>query len=297
MVENIMAAQPEVKANHDKTVAYLLLFLTAFGWGLSTVLGKLCIGTISPAHILMIRAVIAAGVIFAAAPKKIIAFDREDLKAGALLGFVIFIAYFLGITSLKYTSASKAGFLMAFNVLFVPAVEAVLKKRLPSKWIMMSVALSLIGLQLISGINGDGFNFGDFLAVLCAAAYTIYTIILDRWGKDKDDFILAFIQLVVIGIASFLIVVLFEEIDITGVGGNLLPLVFMGVVGTGLATLFQTKAQKTASTESVGIILLADPLFSLLLAFLILHEPIFLSGLLGGVLIMVSCIIAIIKKI
>lgn len=297
MVENIMSVQPEEKVNHAKTIAYLLLFLTAFGWGLSTVLGKLCIGTISPAHILMVRAVVASMVIFLAAPMKIMTVDREDLKVGALLGFVIFIAYFLGISSLKYTTASKAGFLMAFNVLFVPAVEAVIKKRLPSKWIVMSVVLSLIGLQLISGINGDGFNFGDLLAVLCAAAYTIYTIMLDRWGQDKDDFVLSFIQLVVLGIASFFAVVLFEEIDFAGVRGSILPLVVMGVFGTGLATLFQTKAQKTASTESVGIILLADPLFCLLLAFLFLHEPIFISGLLGGGLIMLSCMIAIIKKI
>jgi drug/metabolite transporter (DMT)-like permease len=71
----------------------------------------------------------------------------------------------------------------------------------------------------------------------------------------------------------------------------------MGVVGMALPNFFQTKAQKTASTESVGIILLADPLFTLILAALFLREPIFLSGLIGGGLILISCVIAIIKKI
>lgn len=296
MDENLILSQPE-KVDHAKTMAYLLLFFTSFGWALSTVLGKVLVGTISPAHILMVRAVVASAVIFLAAPRRIIHINRADVKVGVMLGAVIFSAYFLGISSLLYTTASKGAFLMAFNVLFVPVAEAVLKRRLPSRWIVISVLLSLLGLKLISGINGDGFNFGDLLAILCAAAYTVYTIMLDRFGRDKDDYVLSFIQLMVLAVCSFLIVVLFERIDFSGIRASLLPLIIMGVFGTGLATLFQTKAQKTASTESVGIILLADPLFALLLVFVFLQEPIFLSGLLGAVFIMLSCFIAIIKKV
>ncbi|MGI6686345.1 MAG: DMT family transporter [Bacillota bacterium] len=296
MKEDLLEARLE-KVGHAKIIAYILLILTAFGWGLSTVLGKVLVGTITPAHILLVRAVIASFVIFLAAPGKIVTLNRADFRAGAILGFIIFTSYYLGIFSLKYTTASKAAFLMALNVLLVPASEAVLKKRLPSKWIVISVIFSLIGLQLISGINGDGFNFGDFLAFLCAVTYTVYTIALDRWGRDKDDFILSFVQLAILGICSFLVIVLFEEFDLSGVWISLLPLLAMGVFGTGMATLFQTKAQKTASTESVGIILLADPLFTLVLAALFLREPIFISGLVGGGLILLSCVIAIIKKI
>jgi len=296
MEDNLVLAQPE-KLNQARTVAYLLLFLTAFGWSLSTVLCKVCIGTISAAHILMVRAVVAAVVIFLAAPRKILSTDKAHLKSGLALGLIVFCAYFLGVLCLKYTTASKAGFLMSFNVLLVPAAEAVIKRRLPSKWIVISVGISLIGLQFISGMNGTGFNLGDLLATLGAAAYTAYTIALDRWGKNKDDFVLAFMQLVGLGLCSFLAVFLFEGINLPGIRMSLLPLLVMGFFGMALPTLFQTKAQKTASTESVGIILLADPLFTLAMAYLFLHEPIFFSGLLGGGLILVACIIAIIKKI
>ncbi|HHT63889.1 MAG TPA: DMT family transporter, partial [Clostridia bacterium] len=285
-MENDLILTQQEKVQQAKSVAYLLLILTAFGWSLSTVLCKVCISTISAAHILMARAAIASVAIFFIAPKKITAADKAHVKSGLTLGLIVFCAYYFGVICLKYTTASKAGFLMAFNVLLVPAIEAVIKKRLPSKWIVISVGISLIGLQLISGINGTGFNFGDFLAFLCAVFYSIYTIALGRWGRDKDDIVLSFFQTAALGVCAFLAVVLFEGIDLQGIRMTVLPLLLMGVVGMALPTFFQTKAQKTASTESVGIILLADPLFTLILAALFLREPIFLSGLIGGGLIL-----------
>ncbi|MDD2496708.1 MAG: DMT family transporter [Desulfitobacteriaceae bacterium] len=279
------------------TSAYLLLFLTAFGWGLSTVLGKMMIGSITPTHILMVRAWVAALVIFCASPGKVLAVKKGDLTAGLLLGLILFFSYYLGIASLKYTTASKAGFLMALSLLFVPSAETLLKRRLPSRWIVFSVFLSLLGLRLISGINGGSFNYGDLLAVGSAGLYALYTIVMDRIGKNKDDYLLSFILLLVLAVAATCGAVGFEGFNYTGIKENIYPLLLMGVVGTGLATLFQTKAQKTASSESVGIILLAEPLFTLIFAAIFLHETIYFSGLMGGILILLSLVVAVVKKV
>ncbi|ATW25212.1 DMT family transporter [Candidatus Formimonas warabiya] len=297
MNEELTVLQQPNKVDSGQALAYTLLFLTAFSWGLSTVLSKVCISALPPGHILMVRAAIATLILFLASPRKILKMGREDLKTGLLLGLIVFFAYYLGIASLKYTSASKAGFLMALNVLFVPAAEAVLKKRLPSKWVVTSVLISLVGLKFISGINGGSFNFGDLLAFFCAVAYSVYTICLDRFGRDKDDYVLSFIQVAVLAVAAFCGAFFLEGFHLGAVQANLLPLLVMGVFGTGAATLFQTKAQKTASPESVGIILLADPICTLVLAAVFLHETILFSGLIGGGLIVLSCIIAIVKKV
>jgi drug/metabolite transporter (DMT)-like permease len=279
------------------TSAYFLLLLTAFGWGLSTVLGKGMIGSISPTHILMVRAWVAVLVIFCASPGKLLAMKKGDLKAGLFLGLILFFSYYLGIYCLKYTTASKAGFLMALSVLFVPSAETLLKRRLPSWWIVFSVFLSLLGLRLISGINGGSFNYGDLLAVGSACLYTLYIIVMDRIGKGKDDYLLSFILLLVLAVAASCGAVGLEGFNYAGIKENIYPLLLMGVAGTGLATLFQTKAQKTASSESVGIILLAEPLFTLIFAALFLHETIYLSGLMGGVLILLSLFVAVVKKV
>ena len=50
-MENDLILTQQEKVQQAKSVAYLLLILTAFGWSLSTVLCKVCISTISAAHI------------------------------------------------------------------------------------------------------------------------------------------------------------------------------------------------------------------------------------------------------
>lgn len=90
--------------------------------------------------------------------------------------------------------------------------------------------------------------------------------------------------------------VLFEGFCIEYIKIALIPILIIGVLCTGIATLCQTRAQKVTSTESVGILLLGEPLFTLIMAFFILKETILLNGVLGGILILISLVLAVVKK-
>ncbi len=280
-----------------KARAYLEILGTAFAWGLSAVLLKMNIDNVSPYHLMMGRFTIAAVFIFAMKPKAVRQINKENLKVGIPLGIVVFIAYSFGVICLKYTSASKSSFLVSLSVLFVPLLEILIKRKVVSKWTFVSVFFSLIGLRLISGMDGAGFNIGDTFAILSALFYSFYIIMMDRNGKEIDEMVLTFIQLFVVSVCSAIALLLFESFDFQSLKSIWLPILIIGVLCTGVSTLFQTRAQKVASTESVGILLLGEPLFTSVLAFFILKETILVSGLIGGALIIFSLVIAIIKKI
>ena len=280
-----------------KARAYLEILGTAFAWGLSAVLLKMNIENVSPYHLMMGRFTIATIFIFAIKPKSVRQINKESLKVGIPLGIVVFIAYSFGVICLKYTSASKSSFLVSLSVLFVPLLEIMIKRKVVSKWTFVSVFFSLIGLRLISGMDGAGFNIGDTFAILSALFYSVYIIMMDRNGKEIDEMVLTFIQLLVVSICSAIALFLFESFDFQSLKSIWLPILVIGVLCTGVSTLFQTRAQKVASTESVGILLLGEPLFTSVLAFFILKETILASGLIGGALIIFSLVIAIIKKI
>ena len=280
-----------------KARAYLEILGTAFAWGLSAVLLKMNIDNVSPYHLMMGRFTIAAVFIFAMKPKAARQINKENLKVGIPLGIVAFIAYSFGVICLKYTSASKSSFLVSLSVLFVPLLEILIKRKVVSKWTFVSVFFSLIGLRLISGMDGAGFNIGDTFAILSALFYSFYIIMMDRNGKEIDEMVLTFIQLFVVSVCSAIALLLFESFDFQSLKSIWLPILIIGVLCTGVSTLFQTRAQKVASTESVGILLLGEPLFTSVLAFFILKETILVSGLIGGALIIFSLVIAIIKKI
>ncbi len=281
----------------SKSKAYVQLIITAFGWALNTILIKIYVVNIPTFHLLLGRFFVGSLFILLYNPKRFVAVQKEDIKSGSLLGILLFATYSLAISSLIYTSASKSGFLISLPVLFVPIVETALRKIWPSKWTAISVICSIIGLRLIGGINGSGFNLGDLLAVLGAIVYTVYILALDRLGKDKDDLILTEVQIIVVTIVSAFAALFFEGLNFRVILTNILVMLVMGIMGTGITTLFQAKAQKVVSPESVGILLLAEPLFTLIMAYFILHETILISGLLGSALLLFSLVVAVIKKV
>lgn len=295
-METVVVSRPETKNNKAIYIAYAQMLLTAFSWAFSTILIKLYIGAVPALHLLTGRALIALIVLLLVFPKRIAAVNKEEIKTGLLLGVIIFVAYFLGIVCLKYTSASKAGFLIALPVLFIPIIQTIARRKLPSKWIVLSVALSLVGLKLISGMNGSNFNRGDLLAIGCALFYSVYILYLDKYGKGKDDYRLTVLQLAAIAGTGLLTALLFEGIHLSYFKAGLLPIIIIGIFGTGLPTLFQTRAQKIASPESIGILQLGEPLFTLIMAYLIIHETILFSGLVGSAFILFSLVLVIIKK-
>lgn len=283
--------------NNSLTLAYMELIITAIFWGLATVLMKKHIDEIPTFHLLFSRFLIGAIVIFLLSPKKIFTINKDDLKVGIGLGALNFITYALIVLGLNYTSASKTGFLASLSVLFVPIVQSIINKKTPSKWTVISIALSLVGLYLISGINGTSMNIGDIFIILCACCSTAYIILLSKFGKNIDDYRLSFLQMATIFTLSFIIAFFNEGLNFQVIQNNFSVLLVVGILGTGLTTFLQVKAQKVASPESVGIIFLGEPLTTLFLAYIILNETILLKGLIGSGLILIALIIAILKKI
>ncbi len=280
-----------------KAKAHAQLLTSAFGWALSTILIKLYIGTIPAYHLLMGRFVIGAVFILAMQPSLVQRIKKQDILIGIPMGLMIFVSYALGVIALKYTSASKSGFLVALSVLFIPVVQTFLQRRLPSRWTLASVGMSIVGLRLIAGMNGEGFNYGDLLSIGSAAAYTAYILTLDKYGKDMEDMLLTFIQLAVVALCSIAAVMLFEGFNPEHIHAGIIPILVIGILSTGIVTLCQTKAQKVASPESVGILLLGEPLFTLIMASALLHETILAGGVIGGMLLLASLVLAVVKKI
>ncbi|MBN2794809.1 MAG: DMT family transporter [Clostridia bacterium] len=279
----------------QKRKADLLLFITASGWAMSTIIIKLYTETLPVFHLMFGRYAIALIVLTFMQRNKKQKISKSDWKYGGILGILTFLAFTLAIASLYFTSASKSGFFVAMSVLFVPIVTTILHRHLPNKWITFGVLLSLVGLYLISGMNGGGFNRGDALALLCAFSYTVYILILDRSAKQIDESQLAWMQMLVVTIISAVFMIIFEGINLEGLKAAFLPILVIGVLGTALTNYAQIKAQQHATPESVGLILLGEPLFTLIMAAIILHEKILFKGVIGAVLLLLALVITILK--
>lgn len=277
-------------------IAYLMLFMTSFGWAMSTIVIKMVAGELPAMHLMFGRFALAA-IIFAVIKGRKVQLDKKVIFHGSYLGIFLFLAYYLAVISLSYTSASKSGFLVALSVLWVPLVQLVIHRKRPNRWVGLCVGLSLIGLYWISGLDGIGFNIGDAMAIGCSIAYTAYIMLIDNYSKEMNEDQMTFAILVSVTLISLIFALIFEGFSWGILIANWLPIVIISILGTVMATYFQTRAQQVASPESVGIILLGEPLFTLLMALMILGEKVTLMGLVGCALLLCSLVIAVVKKV
>ncbi len=281
----------------QRNKAYAMLLLTGLGWAASTIMIKLHIGALPPYHLMFGRFSVAFVAIYALFPGKLRPLSRRDTLAALLIGGLIFVAYTFGITTLSYTTASKSGFLVAMSVLFVPLFQVVVHRSVLSPWVGVSVLLSIVGLFLISGLDGLGFNYGDMLAIGCAIFYSLYIMAVDRFGKTIDNVTLVLYQLVTVMVLSLVMSIGFEGFSLRLLSTNSWAILFTGIVGTAVTLYFQNSAQRITSPESVGLLLLSEPVFTLLLAVFLLAEQVTFSGLIGAMLILLAMVLTIVRGV
>jgi drug/metabolite transporter (DMT)-like permease len=90
-----------------------------------------------------------------------------------LAGTLIFQSW-----GLKYTTATKSGFITTLYVVFVPLLESLLTGRRLPPLLWACVVMAFAGTALIVEVRFDEINIGDILTLVCAffATFQIYSL-------------------------------------------------------------------------------------------------------------------------
>ena len=114
--------------------ADLALIFIALIWGATFILVKEALDDVSTMLFLTLRfalATVALAILYrgrgAHYPRNV----KRDLAIGVLVGTFLFGGYVLQTAGLRYTTASKAGFITGFYIALVPVLNAVVYRRIP----------------------------------------------------------------------------------------------------------------------------------------------------------------------
>lgn len=279
-----------------QTFSDLGMLLVALIWGTSTVVTKVALTSLPPLTFQAVRfciAFIVLGLIFF---KQLLKVNKKELLIGIITGAAIFGTYSLQVVGLTYTSVTNAAFIASLGVVIIPLLESILKKTLPSRFVLISVCFCVIGLYLLTGWSGS-FNFGDFLCLLCALFYSIYTLIIDRKGKNLNGISFSIVQLFTAAVLGVIIILFTGGIDFKQVINSWASLAFVGIFSTALVIPTQIICQKYTTPTRIGIIVLLEPVIAAILAFVFLNERVSLLGVFGCLFIITGLILAEWKKV
>ncbi|MBE6058938.1 MAG: DMT family transporter [Clostridium sulfidigenes] len=224
--------------------------------------------------------------------------DRDSLKltvkAGIIAGCALFIATSLQQMGVMGTTAGKAGFITGLYMVIVPILGLFLKQKVnKSTWI--GIVIAIIGLYLLS-INEDfSISNGDLLVLIGSVGWAIHILLIDNFTKKIDPLKLSSIQFATCSILSLVMAIIFEDINMVGISGAMVSILYGGLLSVGVAYTLQVVAQKNAKPSHAAILLSMESVFGALGGAMFLGERIGTRGLVGCILIFIAIIISQLK--
>ncbi|AIU69517.1 permease [Thermococcus eurythermalis] len=259
----------------------ILLGITAI-WGFTFPAMKVSLDYLPPILFLAYRFGLASLLMLLVFRSKVL--KKETLKEGFIVGLTLFFGHGFQIVGLKYTTASNSAFITSLYVVFTPFIAYfILRDRLKPRDVI-SLAVALAGLYLISGASLD-FNYGDLLTVFCALSFAFQIVLIQKFG-EKDYLSLAFWQIFWNFVLSLAFALIFEPFVLPKNPLPWLGILYTSVFATVIAFTLQVKHQRNTKAHKAALIYSAEPIFGHISAFLTIGEVLSLKGYLGAALIM-----------
>lgn len=286
----------------------IMLLLTAFIWGVAFVAQSVGMNYIEPFTFSCVRSLMGGIVLIPcicfldrwnkkngdATDKKVPMTKKEKrtlITGGLCCGLALCVASNLQQFGVKYTTVGKAGFITALYIVLVPIFGIFLKKKAGAK-IWASVVISVIGLYLLCITEKLTISKGDFFVLLCAVVFTIHIMVIDYFSPKVDGVRMSCIQFWVTGILSAIPMVLIEKPSVSAIVAAAVPLLYAGVMSSGVAYTLQIVAQKDADPTVASLILSLESVFSVLAGWVVLGQVLRPKEIIGCVLMFGAIILA-----
>jgi drug/metabolite transporter (DMT)-like permease len=275
----------------------LSLVAIALIWGATFVLVKRALADVSTLLFLTLRFAIATLTLA-------LLFHREfrganlarSLRSGVIAGVFLFSGYVLQTSGLRYTSASKAGFITGLYIPLVPLFSAMIYRRMPQLLEVAGVATAFCGLTLMT-VQRDLFDIGrgDLMVAGCAVAYSFHILVLGRFAKQTEAGILALTQIATCAILGGATFWWAEPVRIRWTPSVVIALAVTGLLATALAFFIQSWAQRWSSPTRTALIFSMEPVFAWVTSFVVAGELLSRRGTLGAALILAGIILVELK--
>lgn len=227
------------------------------------------------------------------AKPKTAAEKKKLLAAGFVCGTLLFAASAaqqIGITI--NPSTAKAGFLTAMYVVLVPVFGLFLgRKGSAQLWVSMVVAV--LGLYLLCMKNGFGsIESSDWLLLSCAVLFSFQIIAVDHFSPQVDGVRLSLAEFLVVSVESTAAALLFETPSAAQFAENALPILYCGIMSSGVAYTLQIVGQKELDPTIASLAMCLESVFSALAGWLILGETLSATELCGCALMFGAIVVS-----
>ena len=274
-----------------KTISFLCLVVCTLIWGTTFVAQDSGMDNIGPFTFNSVRffvGFLAVSPFFFFFEKKKIKIDKSKFyKLIIPVGFFLFLGTVFQQVALIYTDIANAAF---FTIFYVPMVPIIVYFLFADKlhWsIWPSVFACVLGGYLLSDISNSVVRLGDTLVFIGAIFWALHIIYIGKIINQFDfPFFIAMLQNLIVALLSFLLVVMFEEIDFAKIKLETIEILYAGILSGGAAFALQLFGQRNISAAPAAIVMSLEGVFAAIAAWVILNQILGINNIIGCSLIL-----------
>ncbi|WP_154826460.1 DMT family transporter [Clostridium butyricum] len=288
--------------NKSNIKGNVILMITALIWGTAFVAQSVGMDYVGPFTFITARYIVGGGFLIPCiylldkiGKKTVKESSHKDKKtlfvAGVLCGVALFTASCFQQIGIQYTTVGKSGFITSLYIVIVPILGILFKKKVPVK-VWISVVISLVGLYLLCMKEGFSISKGDFLILICAFCFSIHILIIDKYSSIVDGVRMSCIQFFVAGFLGVILMFLFENPSITDILSAYNPILYAGIMSSGVAYTLQIMGQKYTTPVLATLIMSLESVFAVISGWIILGEVLSFKEFIGCCLVFIAIILA-----
>jgi len=282
-----------------KLRAYLLMLFVVAVWGCTFVLIKDALADATPLAFNLARMTLAFLVLAIVYRRHWREVTRNQLIAGAVVGFFLATGYQFQTAGLVKTTPSKSAFITGLVVVLVPLFSAIPGLRPPGakppRWnAFLGAFLAFTGILLLTIPAASGHllpdftsvNVGDILTFGCTIGFAFHCLSLGHVSPRIPYQPLALLQVGFCALFMAISMPLLEHPHLNLTPRLGISLAIAAVLATAAAFSIQSWAQSILPTTHTALILTLEPVFAWITSFLIMGERLGLRPASGAILIL-----------
>jgi drug/metabolite transporter (DMT)-like permease len=242
-------------------VPLLALIAVTAVWGVTFVQVKDAVDVYPLFAFLAVRHAIATGALAVAGGRRVLTLGRSGFAAGAVLGGLLGLGIGLQTAGLERTTVSSTGFITGLYVVLTPLFGVLLFRTTVGLEVWAGVALSVVGLALLSGVD-VGSPGGDLLVLASAAAQALQIVMVERFATRYDAIALTLVQMGACFAGFLAIALALGQLEVPHGRTVWGALIVTGVFASALAYLIQVWAQRRMSAARIAIVFSLETVFA-----------------------------------
>ncbi|MDR8522702.1 DMT family transporter [Shewanella fidelis] len=270
-------------------VLYLFVatLLAAMGW----IASKVVVQSMAGEMFIASRFILASLILVPFCYKSLLKLTFKQVLSACGVGVFLGLALQVWIYAVSISDGlSEGAFIMSLAMIIAPLTAWLLFQVKPNRAFWVALPLSVSGMMLMSLTDGWKMESSQLLFLLASALLSVHFVMNKRISGKLKPLVSICLQLFVVGLVG-LLYTLYTEPDAVQFSNQLLVwFVISTVAATSVRYLLQTMGQYKVSMETAALLMILEPVWTLLLSISVLGETLELQKLIGGGVIFLSLI-------